>query len=107
MLGFSFIYMEVDIICQTFKIFFISSSLVFNSISWHEIHFTKNISFFQVREIEHEAYIKPKSVEQKEAKQAAAVDLISRLSNYRSYSDSGNLKGNYPITLSHSSFKGF
>ncbi|PSR98343.1 Translation initiation factor IF-2 like [Actinidia chinensis var. chinensis] len=46
----------------------------------------------RVREIEHEAYIKPKSVEQKEAKQAAAVDLISRLSNFRSYSDSGNLK---------------
>ncbi|XP_057459503.1 uncharacterized protein LOC130750095 [Actinidia eriantha] len=46
----------------------------------------------RVREIGHEAYIKPKPVEQKEAKQAAAADLISRLSNFRSNSDSNSLK---------------
>ncbi|KAH7856908.1 hypothetical protein Vadar_006778 [Vaccinium darrowii] len=46
----------------------------------------------RVREIQQEVYIKPEAVEQKETKQATAVDLISRLNHFRSYTDSGSLK---------------
>ncbi|XP_059287524.1 uncharacterized protein LOC132040712 isoform X3 [Lycium ferocissimum] len=42
----------------------------------------------RMKEIQKEAY-----VEQKDAKQTAAVDVISRLNNSRSYSDSGSVKG--------------
>ncbi|PHU21475.1 hypothetical protein BC332_06582 [Capsicum chinense] len=46
----------------------------------------------RVKEIQKEAYVEPDPVLQKDAKQTAAVDLISRLNNYRSYSDSGSVK---------------
>ncbi|CAN4120617.1 unnamed protein product [Withania somnifera] len=46
----------------------------------------------RVKEIQKEAYIEPDPVQQKDAKQTAAVDLITRLNNYRSYSDSGSVK---------------
>lgn len=46
----------------------------------------------RVREIKQEAYIKPEPVQQKDIKQTAAVDLITRLNNFRSYSDTGSLK---------------
>lgn len=46
----------------------------------------------RVKEIQKEAYVEPDPVQQKDAKQTAAVDLISRLNNYRSYSDSGSVK---------------
>ncbi|XP_070041917.1 uncharacterized protein LOC107793149 [Nicotiana tabacum] len=46
----------------------------------------------RVKEIRKEAYGEPDPVQQKDAKQTAAVDLISRLNNYRSYSDSGSVK---------------
>ncbi|XAR62704.1 hypothetical protein NMG60_11017559 [Bertholletia excelsa] len=39
----------------------------------------------RVREIEQEAYVEPEQVEQKDTKQTAAVDLITRLNNFRSY----------------------
>ncbi|KAL3507472.1 hypothetical protein ACH5RR_032854 [Cinchona calisaya] len=46
----------------------------------------------RVREIEKEAHVEPEAVKQKDNKQAAAVDLVSRLNNIRSYSDAGSLK---------------
>ncbi|XP_059310330.1 uncharacterized protein LOC132061558, partial [Lycium ferocissimum] len=46
----------------------------------------------RVKEIQKEAYVETDPVQQKDAKQTAAVDLISRLNNYRSYSDSGSVK---------------
>ncbi|KAI8009502.1 hypothetical protein ACSBR2_012973 [Camellia fascicularis] len=46
----------------------------------------------RVREIKQEAYIEPEPVQQKDIKQTAAVDLITRLNNFRSYSDTGSLK---------------
>ncbi|XP_060179234.1 uncharacterized protein LOC132609335 [Lycium barbarum] len=46
----------------------------------------------RVKEIQKEAYVELDPVQQKDAKQIAAVDLISRLNNYRSYSDSGSMK---------------
>ncbi|KAJ8547165.1 hypothetical protein K7X08_010751 [Anisodus acutangulus] len=46
----------------------------------------------RVKEIQKEANVEPDPVLQKDAKQTAAVDLISRLNNYRSYSDSGSVK---------------
>ncbi|CAL5337344.1 unnamed protein product [Camellia sinensis] len=46
----------------------------------------------RVREIKQEAYIEPEPVQQKDIKQTAAVDLITRLNNFRSYSDPGSLK---------------
>lgn len=46
-------------------------------------------------EIENEAYGEPEIVEQKDIKQTAAVNLVSRLNNFRSYSDPGSIKGNH------------
>ncbi|KAL6970642.1 hypothetical protein U1Q18_030336, partial [Sarracenia purpurea var. burkii] len=46
----------------------------------------------RVREIEQEAYIKQESIQQKDTKQTAAVDLMTRLNNFRSYSDGSGLK---------------
>ncbi|KAH7859146.1 hypothetical protein Vadar_032197 [Vaccinium darrowii] len=46
----------------------------------------------RVREIQQEVYVKPEAVEQRDTKQATAVDLISRLNNFRSYTDSGSMK---------------
>ncbi|CAK9167385.1 unnamed protein product [Ilex paraguariensis] len=46
----------------------------------------------RVREIEEEAHVEPEPVQQKDTKQSAAVDLISRLNNVRSYSDAGSQK---------------
>ncbi|KAK4341607.1 hypothetical protein RND71_040108 [Anisodus tanguticus] len=46
----------------------------------------------RVKEIQKERYVDTDPVQQKDAKQTAAVDLISRLNNYRSYSDSGSVK---------------
>lgn len=46
----------------------------------------------RVREIEKEAYGEPERVEQKDTKQTAAVNLVSRLNNFRSYSDPGSIK---------------
>lgn len=47
----------------------------------------------QVREIGEDAYVETAQVVQKDVKQGAAVDLISRLNNFRSYSDAGSNKG--------------
>ncbi|KAK9058431.1 hypothetical protein SSX86_023273 [Deinandra increscens subsp. villosa] len=46
----------------------------------------------RVREIEREALEEVETVQEKDAKQSAALDLISRLNNHRSYSDVGNQK---------------
>lgn len=46
----------------------------------------------RVEEIEKEAYIEPDTIQQKDAKQTSAVDLIARLNNLHSYSDGGSLK---------------
>lgn len=47
-----------------------------------------------MKEIQKEGHVEPDPLQQKDAKQTAAVDLISRLNNYRSYTDSGSVKGN-------------
>uniref|UniRef100_A0A5B6Z6X2 Transmembrane protein n=1 Tax=Davidia involucrata TaxID=16924 RepID=A0A5B6Z6X2_DAVIN len=46
----------------------------------------------RVREIEQESYVEPEPVQQKDTKQTAAVDLMSRLNNFRSFSDAASLK---------------
>ncbi|KAI3826661.1 hypothetical protein L1987_00712 [Smallanthus sonchifolius] len=46
----------------------------------------------RVREIEREAHEEVETVQEKDAKQSAALDLISRLNNHRSYSDADNQK---------------
>lgn len=48
----------------------------------------------RVRQIREEAYSETEQVQQKDVKvkQTAAVDLISRLNNFRSYSDAGSVK---------------
>ncbi|WMV48105.1 hypothetical protein MTR67_041490 [Solanum verrucosum] len=46
----------------------------------------------RVKEIQKEGHVEPDPLQQKDAKQTAAVDLISRLNNFRSYSDSGSVK---------------
>ena len=48
-----------------------------------------------MKEIEKEAHVEPEAVKQKDTKQGAASDLVSRLNNLRSYSDAGSLKGNF------------
>uniref|UniRef100_A0A5B6Z5S5 Uncharacterized protein n=1 Tax=Davidia involucrata TaxID=16924 RepID=A0A5B6Z5S5_DAVIN len=46
----------------------------------------------RVREIEQESYVEPELVKQKDTKQTAAVDLMSRLNNFHSYSDAASLR---------------
>ncbi|VFQ63299.1 unnamed protein product [Cuscuta campestris] len=46
----------------------------------------------RVKEIEEEAYIESEAVEHKDGKQGAAVNLISRINNFRSYSDANGIK---------------
>ncbi|KAG2727766.1 hypothetical protein I3843_01G171200 [Carya illinoinensis] len=46
----------------------------------------------RVMEIEQEAYAKPETVQQKDTKQTAAVDLSKRLKDFRSLNDAGSLK---------------
>ncbi|CAI9268800.1 unnamed protein product [Lactuca saligna] len=46
----------------------------------------------RVREIEREGHEEVETVQEKDAKQSAALDLISRLNNHRSYSDADNQK---------------
>ncbi|KAI4338073.1 hypothetical protein L6164_016426 [Bauhinia variegata] len=46
----------------------------------------------RVREIEQEAYAEPETVQKKEKKQTAAVDLSKRLKDFRSLNDAANLK---------------
>ncbi|KAL1535651.1 hypothetical protein AAHA92_28408 [Salvia divinorum] len=46
----------------------------------------------RVREIGEDVYVETEQILQKDAKQTAAVDLISRLNNFRSYSDAGSNK---------------
>ncbi|KAI3683361.1 hypothetical protein L1987_83864 [Smallanthus sonchifolius] len=46
----------------------------------------------RVREIEREAHEEVETVQEKDAKQSAALDLISRLNNHWSYSDADNQK---------------
>ncbi|KAI5672586.1 hypothetical protein M9H77_12950 [Catharanthus roseus] len=58
----------------------------------------------RVREIEKEAYGEPEAVPQKDTKQTAAVDLVSRLNNFRSYSDPGSIKGNYLFSTQLANF---
>lgn len=53
-------------------------------------------------EIEQEAYAKPETVQQKDTKQTAAVDLSKRLKDFRSLNDAGSLKG---LSLSEFSIK--
>ncbi|KAF8394218.1 hypothetical protein HHK36_020425 [Tetracentron sinense] len=51
------------------------------------------IQLVQVREIEQEAHSEPETVQQKETKQTAALDLSKRLKDFRSVTDANNLKG--------------
>ncbi|KMS98688.1 hypothetical protein BVRB_3g069370 [Beta vulgaris subsp. vulgaris] len=46
----------------------------------------------RVREIEQELYAEPETVQHKEMKQTAAVDLSKRLTNIRSFSDAASVK---------------
>ncbi|KAG6395266.1 hypothetical protein SASPL_145907 [Salvia splendens] len=46
----------------------------------------------RVREIGEDVYVETEQIPQKDAKQTAAVDLRSRLNNFRSYSDAGSNK---------------
>ncbi|XP_057998095.1 uncharacterized protein LOC131177136 [Hevea brasiliensis] len=46
----------------------------------------------RVKEIEQEAYAEPETVQQKETKQTAAVDLSKRLKDFRSVNDPASLK---------------
>ncbi|XP_041027961.1 uncharacterized protein LOC121267924 [Juglans microcarpa x Juglans regia] len=46
----------------------------------------------RVMEIGQEAYAKPETVQQKDTKQTAAVDLSKRLKDFRSLNDAGSLK---------------
>ncbi|KAJ7979769.1 putative Transmembrane protein [Quillaja saponaria] len=46
----------------------------------------------RVREIEQEAYAVPETVQQKDMKQTAAVDLSKRLKDFRSINDATSLK---------------
>ncbi|KAI3511494.1 hypothetical protein L1887_18648 [Cichorium endivia] len=46
----------------------------------------------RVKEIEREANEEVETVQEKDAKQSAAFDVISRLNNHRSYSDADNQK---------------
>ncbi|CAH9091774.1 unnamed protein product [Cuscuta epithymum] len=46
----------------------------------------------RVKEIENEAYIEAEPAEHKDAKQGAAVNLVSRINNFRSYSDASGIK---------------
>nr|GMD59809.1 Translation initiation factor IF-2 like [Ipomoea batatas] len=53
----------------------------------------------RVKEIENEAYIEAEPLEHKDVKQGAAVDLITRMNNIRSYSEASGMKGNICIAL--------
>ncbi|KAJ7955500.1 putative Transmembrane protein [Quillaja saponaria] len=46
----------------------------------------------RVREIEQEAYTKPRTVPKKDTKQTAAVDLSKRLKDFRSLNDAASIK---------------
>ncbi|MFS7907894.1 hypothetical protein Hanom_Chr01g00076871 [Helianthus anomalus] len=46
----------------------------------------------RVREIEREGHEEGDTLQEKDAKQSAALDLISRLNNHRTYSDTDNQK---------------
>ncbi|KAF5823095.1 hypothetical protein HanRHA438_Chr01g0035441 [Helianthus annuus] len=46
----------------------------------------------RVREIEREGHEEVDTLQEKDAKQSAALDLISRLNNHRTYSDADNQK---------------
>lgn len=46
-----------------------------------------------MREIEQEVYAQPETVQQKDSKQTAAVDLSKRLKDIRSVNDAASLKG--------------
>ena len=46
-----------------------------------------------MREIEQEVYAQPETVQQKDSKQTAAVDLSKRLKDFRSANDAASLKG--------------
>nr|GMD65633.1 Translation initiation factor IF-2 like [Ipomoea batatas] len=46
----------------------------------------------RVKEIENEAYIEVEPLEHKDVKQGAAVDLITRMNNIRSYSEASGMK---------------
>ncbi|EEF34005.1 conserved hypothetical protein [Ricinus communis] len=46
----------------------------------------------RVKEIEQEAYVEQETVQQKDAKQTAAVDLSKRLKDFRAINDAASLK---------------
>ncbi|KAE8076134.1 hypothetical protein FH972_014800 [Carpinus fangiana] len=46
----------------------------------------------RVREIEQEVYAEPETLQQKDTKQTAAVDLSKRLNDLRSFNDASSLK---------------
>ena len=46
-----------------------------------------------MREIEQEVYAQPDTVQQKDSKQTAAVDLSKRLKDFRAINDASSLKG--------------
>lgn len=48
----------------------------------------------QIKEIEQEAYAEPETVQHKDIKQTAAVDLSKRLQDIRSVNDVSSFKGN-------------
>ncbi|KAL8479701.1 hypothetical protein ACS0TY_026577 [Phlomoides rotata] len=47
----------------------------------------------RVREIRQDVNVETEQIQQKDVKQTAAVDLISRLNNFRSNSDTGSIRG--------------
>ncbi|XP_016732332.2 uncharacterized protein [Gossypium hirsutum] len=46
----------------------------------------------RVKEIQREAYTEPETIQPKDAKQTAAVDLSKRLQDFRSLNDASSLK---------------
>ena len=48
----------------------------------------------QIKEIEQEAHAEPETVQHKDTKQTAAVDLSKRLQDIRALNDASSLKGN-------------
>ncbi|GKA20652.1 hypothetical protein Tco_0700641 [Tanacetum coccineum] len=68
---------------------------------------TKVAAMANVREIEREGYEEVESGQGKYSKQAFALDLILRLNNHRSYSDSHNQRGIYFLECTVREKEGF
>eukprot|EP00257_Ricinus_communis_P020971 XP_015580346.1 uncharacterized protein LOC8265710 [Ricinus communis] len=78
----------------------ISSSNQFNSVQLSYVKESEEIRIAmqpwklikRVKEIEQEAYVEQETVQQKDAKQTAAVDLSKRLKDFRAINDAASLK---------------